>query len=258
MNPDIGIIGGTGVYDPEIFEKIKSVNPTTPYGEPSDEIEIGKLDGKVVAFVPRHGKGHKYPPHNLPYRANIHALKKLGVKRILAPQSVGSLRKELEPGTIVLPDQFVDNTRNRNYTFYDKGKVAHISTAEPFCDSTRNLIHEKSSVKTSKDGTYVCIEGPRFSTKAESQTYRSNGYDIIGMTLVPEAILAKEKELCYTPISMVTDYDCWYDEEVSAEMVKKTAAENVEKVKSILKEIIPIIPESRNCDCKNSLKGATL
>jgi len=260
MEPvSIGIIGGTGVY--EAFDVVDEVEVNTPYGKPSDSITICEVHGRKVAFLPRHGKNHEIPPHKVNYRANIWALKELGVTRIIAPQAVGSLKEKYSPGTIVFPDQFIDFTRKREYTFYDGPKVIHISMAEPFCPELRNHLISAAKelhIEFAEKGTYICIEGPRFSTKAESHMFRQFA-DIIGMTLVPEAQLARELEMCYASICMVTDYDVWKEqEEVSAELVIQRMKENLEKTKRILEHVIPRIPEERNCPCKDALKGAEL
>ena len=257
--PLIGIIGGTGVY--EAFETLERIEMDTPYGKPSDVITICEVSGRKVAFLPRHGEKHEIPPHKVNYRANIWALKQLGVERIIAPHAVGSLKEEYRPGTLVFPDQFIDLTKKREYTFYDGPKVIHISTAEPFCNELRNILIKAArelNIGHKENATYVCIEGPRFSTKAESFMFRQFA-DIIGMTLVPEAQLARELEMCYASISMVTDYDVWKEQEqVSAELVIQRMKENLDKTKRILEYIIPKIPKERNCLCKDALKGAEL
>ncbi|MFO7872641.1 MAG: S-methyl-5'-thioadenosine phosphorylase [Candidatus Undinarchaeales archaeon] len=258
----IGIIGGTGVYDSEMLKNPEEIEMKTPYGEPSDNITVGNFKGKGVAFLPRHGKEHTIPPHKINGRANIYALKELGVERIFAPQAVGSLREEMKPGDIVFPDQFINRTWERLETFYDEGQVCHISMADPFCIELRDILIENTKDKDfdfHSGGTYVCIQGPRFSTRAESNMYRQWGADIIGMTLVPEVVLAREAEICYSSIATITDYDCWKETAVSLDEVVNTMKKNQEKVKDILKTIIPEIPEERgNCECGNALKGALL
>lgn len=259
---DIGIIGGTGVYDMSLFRNPKEVKIGTPFGAPSDFITIGELGGKTVAFLPRHGKGHKIPPHNLPSRANIWAMKELGVTRILAPSAVGSLREEIGPGDIVLPDQFIDRTKSRPSTFYEGGQVCHISTADPFCNELRSILSSEAlslGLKLHPKGTYVCIEGPRFSTRAESNMFRQWGADIVGMTLFPEAVLAREAEICYATIAMSTDYDCWKAHSVSNKEVIETMKANVDKVRHLLQKVIPKIPEKRaSCRCGSALEGAMM
>jgi len=256
---EIGIIGGTGVYDPGLFKDPRSIKVYTPYGEPSDYVTIGTFKGKKVAFLPRHEKGHRIPPHKINYRANIWAFKELGVKRIIAPSAVGSLKEEMEPGHIVIPDQFIDRTRSRASTFYEGGFVCHVSTADPFCLDLRKIAistAKKLKLDLHKDGTYVCIEGPRFSTRAESKMFRQWGAHIIGMTLVPEVVLAREQEICYVNIATVTDYDVWADKPVSADEVVETLKKNVDKTKKMLEDIIPQIPSKRNCLCSKALEGA--
>lgn len=256
----IGIIGGTGVYDPKLLESAEEIEAETKYGAASDKITVGTYQGKKVAFLPRHEKGHKIPPHMINYRANISALKELGVQRILAPQAVGSLQEKFKPGDLVVPDQFIDRTTARESTFYPGPKVCHISVADPFCNELRELLIKTGKslkLKLHEKGTYICIQGPRFSTKTESNLFRSWKADVIGMTLIPECVLAREAEICYSPISMVTDYDVWKQgRNVSIEEILKTMKANEDKVKNLLKEIIPKIPEKRTCICKDALKGA--
>ena len=256
---DIGIIGGTGIYDSKIITKTREIEISTPYGKTSDLITIGDFEDKKVAFMPRHGKSHKIPPHKINYRANIWAMKKLGVKYILSPSAVGSLREELKPGDIVIPDQFIDRTKNRENTFYDGPQVAHISTAYPFCRDLSSKIDEickNLKYNNHLGGTYICIEGPRFSTKSESKMFRNWGADIIGMTVVPECILAREVEICYVNIATVTDYDVWAENPVNTEEIIKTLKNNVSKTRNILSETMLKITEDRKCDCNDALKDA--
>jgi 5'-methylthioadenosine phosphorylase len=256
---EIGIIGGTGVYDPGLLEDAKSIKVYTPYGEPSDYVTIGVFKGRKVAFLPRHGKGHRIPPHKINYRANIWAFKELGVTRIVAPSAVGSLKGEMKPGHAVIPDQFIDRTRSRPSTFYEGGFVCHVSTADPFCHELRELAiasARKLKIDVHDYGTYVCIEGPRFSTRAESKMFRQWGAHIIGMTLVPEVVLAREAEMCYVNIATVTDYDVWADKPVSADEVVETLRKNVYKTKKMLESIIPEVPKKRSCACGHALEGA--
>jgi 5'-methylthioadenosine phosphorylase len=261
MQADIGIIGGTGFYDPTLLSNPKEVNIRTPYGPPSDSIIVGELCGRQIAFLPRHGKKHTIRPTDVNSRANIFALKKLGVHRILAPSTVGSLREEFKPGDIVLVDQFIDRTTRREQSFYTKTHVCHISVAEPMCPELRHVLTkaaEEASISTHNKGTYVCIEGPRFSTKAESRMFRTWGAEVVGMTLVPECVLAREAEICYSTIATVTDYDVWKDQIVSAHDVAKTMKENVEKVRKIVTKAIPQIPKKRECECKTALQNALI
>jgi len=255
----IGIIGGTGVYDPELFKLKESVKLSTPYGAPSDEIQIGEIKGVRVAFLQRHGKGHAFPPHMVNYRANLWALKQCGVERVVSPCAVGSLQEEFEPGQIAIVDQFIDFTKKRDYTYYDGAQTVHISTADPFCSELRDIfIKEAKRLKVPhhNDGTYVCIEGPRFSTRAESRMFRAFA-DVIGMTLCPEIQLARELEMCYVSLAMITDYDVWAEHPVDVETVLRTMGENMDKIKALIQGALPRIPESRKrCECPDTLKAA--
>lgn len=258
---EIGIIGGSGLYDAAFIENAERVKVYTPYGKPSDFITIGILRGKKVVFLARHGPKHSIPPHKVNYRANIWAFKELGVKRVVAVSAVGSLREDYKPGDFVCPDQFIDMTKKREYTFYDGGQVAHVSMADPFCPELRSLcanIAKELGITLHEKGTYICIEGPRFSTRAESRLWRMWGADIIGMTLVPEINLAREARMCYLTIAMVTDYDVWAERPVTAHEVAKVMAENVEKAKKLLYELIPRIPETRSCNCHKYMDEAIL
>ena len=257
---EIGIIGGTGVYDPELFKNIEKVRLATPFGAPSDEITIGELAGRKVAFINRHGPGHSIPPHLVNSRANIWALKKVGVTRILAPGAVGSLKEDYKPGDIVITDQFVDFTKKREYTFYEGGRVFHVSLADPFCNELRSVLIDSCralGIDAKEKGTYVCIEGPRFSTRGESKMFQSFG-EIIGMTIVPECQLAREAEVCYAAINTITDYDVYAAKPVSMEEILRTMKENIEKVRNLLQQTIPKIPIERNCKCKEALQNAAI
>ncbi|MCW4053428.1 MAG: S-methyl-5'-thioadenosine phosphorylase [Candidatus Bathyarchaeota archaeon] len=259
MQAEIGIIGGTGLYDPQLLKNVEEVNVETPYGAPSGAITVGDLAGRHVAFLPRHGKKHTIRPTDVNSRANIFALKKLGVKRILAPSAVGSLKEDYKPGDVVFADQFIDRTTKREQSFYTGNKVCHISVAEPMCPEMRQkliAVTKDLGISAHSNGTYVCIEGPRFSTKAESKLFRSWDADIIGMTLVPECVLAREAELCYASISTITDYDVWKDHVVSADEVVATMKASVEKVKRIILEAVACLPKECTCECQNALKGA--
>ncbi|MGH1522432.1 MAG: S-methyl-5'-thioadenosine phosphorylase [Nitrosopumilus sp.] len=256
---EIGIFGGTGIYDSGLLENTREVKIDTPYGKPSDVITIGTFKGRKLAFLPRHGKKHTIPPHMINFRANIWAFKELGITRILAPSAVGSLKEELEPGHFVLPTQFLDFTKSRELSFSKEGKVIHISVSEPFCPELQSTIIQTANyqkLKIHKDCTYVCIEGPRFSTKAESKFYRSMDADIIGMTLVPECQLAREAQICYASISTVTDYDVWAEKPVTAKEVLETLSKNVERTKAILTDLIDNIPKTRSCNCSKALEDA--
>ncbi|MBA0908944.1 MAG: S-methyl-5'-thioadenosine phosphorylase [Nitrosarchaeum sp.] len=256
---EIGIFGGTGIYDSGILENPQEITIDTPFGKPSDTITVGIFKGRKIAFLPRHGKKHAIPPHLINYKANIWAFKELGITRIIAPSAVGSLKEEIEPGHFALPTQFLDFTKSRSGSFSENGRVIHISVAEPFCpelQSTIIKITKEQNIKIHKDCTYVCIEGPRFSTKAESKFYRSTGADIIGMTLVPECQLAREAQMCYASISTVTDYDVWAEKPVTAKEVMETLSKNVDKIKKILTDLISQIPKTRNCSCSKALEDA--
>jgi 5'-methylthioadenosine phosphorylase len=253
----IGIIGGSGIYDPDKFETVSKVFPETRYGRPSDEIIIGKIAGTEVAFLPRHGRDHKLNPSTVPYRANIQAMKDLGVEIIISPCAVGSLKEEYRPGDLVIVDQFIDMTKKRDYTFFDN-KTVHISIADPFCDDIRKIFADAAEgmkIRYHKNGTYICIEGPRFSTKAESNMFR-NFADIIGMTLVPECQLAREMGMCYCSLATVTDYDVWKDQPVDIKMVLRTMSESLSKIMKLLEIGLPQIPKKRNCDCAEAPKDA--
>jgi 5'-methylthioadenosine phosphorylase len=261
MQAEIGIIGGTGLYDPKLFKKPEEVTLETPYGAPSDAITVAELDGRCVAFLPRHGKKHTIRPTDVNSRANIFALKKLGVQHVLASSTVGSLREEYKPGDVVFVDQFIDRTTRREESFYTQNRVCHISVAEPMCPELRKIListARKAKISAQSTGTYVCIEGPRFSTKAESRMFRTWGADVVGMTLVPECVLAREAEVCYASIAMVTDCDVWKDHPVSVEDVLRTMKANIENVKRIMIGAIAKIPEERSCECKTALKSALI
>lgn len=258
---DIGIIGGTGIYNAELLDNPKSIKIFTPYGSTSDLITIGEYNDRSVAFIPRHGKDHTIPPHKVNSRANIWALHSLGVSRIIAPSAVGSLQDNYKPGDIILPDQFLDFTKRRDYTFYDEGNVCHISCADPFCNELRDIflkVGKKLKYNVHDKSTYICIEGPRFSTRAESKYFKDILHgDIIGMTLIPECILAREMEICYVSIATVTDYDVWYENPVSSKEILEVLSKNTSKIKELLAKFIPSIPGTRNkCKCKDSLKDA--
>lgn len=258
---EIGVIGGTGVYDSKIFEKGRDIKVFTPFGEPSDLVSIGVYKNTRVAFIPRHGRNHTIPPHRVNYRANVWALKQLGVERIIASSAVGSLRDDYAPGDFVIPDQFIDRTRKRFDTFYEGGQICHISSADPFCPQLRMFFVDFArglGLNAKKSGTYVCVEGPRFSTRAESKLFRMWNADIIGMTLYPECVLAREAELCYVSVAMVTDYDVWAEKPVSTKEIIGTLRENVENFKKLIVEAIPRIPKERNCSCGFSLKDALI
>ena len=258
---EIGIIGGTGIYDPSMFMEEKNVKVYTPFGEPSDLITISLHDRRKIAFLPRHGKNHTIPPHKIDYRANIWALKEIGVKRIIAASAVGSLREDYKPGDFVILHQFIDRTKKRADTFYQGGRVCHISVADPFCPELRKALikaGETIGVAVHSEGTYVCIEGPRFSTRSESKLFHDWGADIIGMTLYPECVLAREAELCYACVAMITDYDVWAEKTVSTREVMETMKRNIKNFKNLVSRAIKIIPSQRDCMCAKALRDALI
>ena len=257
----IGVIGGTGLYNIEGLTDIEEVDITTPFGQPSDTIIIGKLEGVGVAFLPRHGKGHHLSPTEVPARANIYALKSLGVEHIIAINSAGSFKKQIEPGDLLIADQIIDRTRNRVNTFFTDGIVAHITFAEPFCPVLRQVLYQAArevGASVHAKGTHVVMEGPAFSTRGESRLYRSWGADIIGMTVLPEAKLAREAEICYASIGCVTDYDSWWEpgEPVTVDIILKTQHQNIVAAKKIIKLAANRIPDKRECGCSTALKTA--
>jgi len=258
---EIAIIGGTGVYDPENIEDRSEVKIYTPYGETSDLVSLNTYGGRRVAFIPRHGRNHRIPPHRINNRANIWALKQLGVRSIIASSAVGSLREDYAPGDFVVTDQFIDRTKSRADTFYEGGKLCHISSADPICPQLHDFFVEHArglGLKVHPSGTYVCIEGPRFSTRAESRLFRQWGADIIGMTLYPECVLAREAEICYVSVAMVTDYDVWADKPVTTHEILETLEKNSANFKRLVMESIPEIPEERTCGCGKALRYALL
>jgi len=260
----IGIIGGSGLYKIEGFKEVKEVTVETPFGEPSDKFTIGNLEGKEVVFLPRHGVGHCISPSEVNYRANIYAMKKLGVERVISVTACGSLKEEIKPLDFVVVDQFVDRTNQaRTMTFFEAGIVAHIAFAHPVCNLLSELVYEAGrSLKLNmhKSGTYINMEGPAFSTLAESNLYRSWGMDVIGMTNMPEAKLAREAEICYCSLACVTDYDCWHPqhESVTIDIVIQNLCKNVENAKKILSMVVRTLPEVRTCSCKDALKYAII
>ena len=259
---EIGIIGGSGLYEMQGFEDIRELNVETPFGPPSDHIVVGLLEGRRVAFLARHARGHRLLPSEVPFQANVYAMKLLGVERILSVSAVGSLKEQYAPSHVVIPDQFVDRTFKRDSTFFGRGLVAHVAFAHPFCATLRGLLFAacgEAKVQRHAKGTYVCIEGPQFSTRAESELYRSWGMDIIGMTNLQEARLAREAEICYGTLAMVTDYDCWHPghDSVTADQIIATLLQNAESAKTVLRGALRRIPrEPRTCECATALKHA--
>ncbi|MBA2392323.1 MAG: S-methyl-5'-thioadenosine phosphorylase [Ktedonobacteraceae bacterium] len=258
----IGVIGGSGLYRMEQMTEVEEVHVSTPFGDPSDVITIGKVSGVAMAFLPRHGRGHRISPTDIPARANIWALKSLGVQWIISVSAVGSLREDIAPRDLVIPDQLFDRTKSRVNSFFEQGIVVHCTFADPFCPTLSKLLLDSAQqipdVKVHEGGTYVCMEGPLFSTKAESGVYRKLGMDIIGMTALPEAKLAREAEICYATIACVTDYDSWHESEepVTVEMVIGNLSANVANAQRILQEIAGKMPADRShvaCGCASSL-----
>ncbi|MFQ6084066.1 MAG: S-methyl-5'-thioadenosine phosphorylase [Candidatus Aminicenantia bacterium] len=258
---EIGILGGTGLYEIKGIEEIKEINLNTPFGQPSGSYVIGKLEDKKVAFLARHGKGHKLLPSEINYRANIYGFKMLGVERIISVSAVGSLKEEIKPQDITFSDQFFDRTRRKN-TFFGEGIAAHISFAKPVCPELSEILYqagEDLSLRVHKGGVYICIEGPAFSTKGESNIYRLWGGDVIGMTSATEAKLAREAEICYATMNVVSDYDAWHisKEPVSVEMILGNLEKSIDKAKSIIKRSLSIIPSSRGdkCECHRAVEN---
>ena len=260
----VGIIGGSGLYNIDGIEKVKEIEVSTPFGSPSDKIVTGVISGVEVAFLPRHGKGHRLNPSEINYCANIFAMKKLGVEQIMSLSACGSLKQEYKPMDFMLPDQFVDRTNQaRSMTFFRGGIVGHIAFAHPVCEDLSDIIYKTAKsfgLTIHKGGTYINMEGPAFSTLAESNLYRSWGMDIIGMTNMAEARLAREAEICYSTLAAVTDYDCWHEtaETVSVEMIIGYLNKNVANAKKIIREVIPKLPRKRSCPCKDALKYALI
>ena len=258
---DIGVIGGTGLYQMAGIEDVHEVKPNTPFGTPSDAILIGTLEGKRVAFLPRHARGHRLNPTQVPYQANIFAMKLLGVTQIISVSAVGSLKEEIRPLDIVIPDQLIDRTRLRTNSFFTNGMVVHVAFADPFCADLSSTLHRaasKEDVKVHTGGTYIAMEGPQFSTKAESNLYRSWGASIIGMTALPEAKLAREAEICYATIACSTDYDCWHPshETVTSQMIIENLGKNVERSKRIVRRAVASLAAGRSCSCHTALSNA--
>ncbi|MDO8611671.1 MAG: S-methyl-5'-thioadenosine phosphorylase [Dehalococcoidia bacterium] len=257
----VGIIGGSGFYRMEGLTGVRELRLDTPFGAPSSEIVLGTLEGVPVAFLPRHGPGHRILPGELPARANVFAMKTLGVETIVGVSAVGSLREDIEPLHLVVPDQLLDRTRGRPATFFGEGLVAHIAFADPFCPELRPALvasGREAGATAHNGGTYVAIEGPAFSTRAESNLYRTWGADVIGMTALPEAKLAREAEICYGILASATDYDCWHEDEadVSAGMIVANLQKNVAISQETLRLFLRRLPADRRCDCRNALAGA--
>jgi 5'-methylthioadenosine phosphorylase len=262
---EIGIIGGTGLYEMDAVTDRRELLVETPFGAPSDELLIGTLEGRRVVFLPRHGRGHRILPSELNFRANIWALKSLGVSRILSVSAVGSLKEQYAPQQMVIPDQFVDRTRHRVETFFGNGLVAHVAFAHPFCETLRTLMAtacREAGATCHEGGTYLCMEGPAFSTRAESLLYRSWGMDVIGMTNLQEAKLAREAEICYVTLAMVTDYDCWHPEHdsVTADYIMENLRKNAGTAQAVLRSAVRHLDPAaeRRCECADALKYALI
>jgi 5'-methylthioadenosine phosphorylase len=258
---EIGIIGGSGLYSMNGLTKTREVQVKTPFGAPSEAFVLGMLEGKRVAFLARHGRGHRILPSEINFRANVYAMKMLGVERIISVSAVGSLMENLQPGEFLVPDQFVDRTKNRASTFFGDGLVAHVGFDKPTCGQVSGALADASvhcGVKVHRRGTYVCIEGPHFSTVAEANMHRQLKFEVIGMTNVTEAKLAREAEICYATIAMITDFDCWHPEHesVTASQVIATLVQNAENAQRVLREAVRAMPEERNCKCGAALKHA--
>jgi 5'-methylthioadenosine phosphorylase len=259
---EVGIVGGSGLYEMEGFSDARALRIDTPFGAPSDEIVTGLLEGRRVGFLPRHGRGHRLLPSEVNFRANVYALKALGAQSILSVSAVGSLKEEYEPLHVVVPDQFVDRTTQRPATFFGRGLVGHVAFAHPFCPVLSRALGEacaEAGARHHQGGRYVCIEGPQFSTRAESELYRSWGMDIIGMTNVTEARLAREAEICYVTLALVTDYDCWHPDHdsVTAEQIIANLGRNAATAKAVLRAALRRLPpRPRGCECENALATA--
>lgn len=255
----IGIIGGSGLYSMSGLTDTREIRVKTPFGDPSDTIVLGTLEGKRVAFLARHGRGHRILPSEINYRANIYAMKLLGVERIISVSAVGSLKEDLRPGEFLVPDQFFDRTKNRASTFFGDGLVAHVAFAHPTCGQLSGVLADAcahEAVKVHRRGTYICIEGPQFSTLAEAEVNRQLRFDVIGMTNLTEAKLAREAEICYATIAMITDYDCWHPdhESVTAAQIIATLNQNAENAQKVLRAAIREVPSLRSCKCGTALK----
>lgn len=259
----LGIIGGSGLYQMDGLEVVDEISVTTPFGSPSDSYFVGELGGRTLVFLPRHGRTHSIMPSDLNFRANICGFKKLGVERIVAVSAVGSMKEEIEPLHVVLPDQFIDRTCRRASTFFGGGLVAHVSFADPVCPELHGALRDAADACGATvwpGGTYVCVEGPAFSTRAESRLYRSWDVSIIGMTNMPEAKLAREAEICYATIALVTDFDCWHEseEDVSADLILENLRTNAATARDMLRAVASALPKERSCECGHALANALI
>ncbi|MEW6431487.1 MAG: S-methyl-5'-thioadenosine phosphorylase [Myxococcota bacterium] len=263
MPQTIGVIGGSGFYELDGLKDVQEVAVDTPYGAPSDTFRVGTLGDRRLVFLARHGRGHRFSPSEINYRANVWGMKQLGVEWLVSVSAVGSLREDIQPGDLVVIDQSIDRTLSRQRTFFEGGVVAHVSMAEPVCKHLAGHLADAASAvgaKVHRGGTYVCIEGPQFSTRAESHLYRSWNADVIGMTHLPEARLAREAQLCYATLALSTDYDCWHtsEEAVTVEMVVKVMKQNVANARAAVRELALNVPLERTCGCPTALKGAVM
>jgi 5'-methylthioadenosine phosphorylase len=262
-NISIGVIGGSGLYEMEGLTRVTSVKVATPFGKTSDDFIIGTLHGRRVVFLPRHGRGHRMLPTDINYRANIYGMKKLGVQRIISVSAVGSMKEKIKPGDIVIPEQFIDLTKHRRSTFFGNGVVAHVGMAEPVCADLGKVLvasGKKVGARVHRSGTYICMEGPQFSSRAESLTFRKWDVDVIGMTNATEAKLAREAEICYSTIALATDYDCWHhsEEAVTVEAVLAVMKHNIETSKAMIREAVKMLPAERTCCCGEALRNAIM
>ena len=263
MSDILGIIGGSGLYEMEGLRNVRRVTVRTPFGEPSDALTVGELQGRTLAFLPRHGRGHRLSPSQINYRANVYAMKKIGADAILSISAVGSMKEQIRPGDIVVVDQFYDHTRIRPNTFFEGGIAGHIAFADPVCPALAGVVYDASRRavrRVHRGGTYLCMEGPAFSTRAESTIYRKWGVDVIGMTNMPEAKLAREAELCYATLALATDYDCWHEteEDVTVGSILAILKTNVENSKTIVREVARRLPSPDGCHCREALRHALI
>jgi 5'-methylthioadenosine phosphorylase len=259
----LGIIGGSGLYDMQGLEQAREVRVKTPFGDPSDALVVGILEGKRVAFLARHGRGHRFLPSEINYRANIHAMKQLGVERIISVSAVGSLQEDLKPLEFLIPDQFYDRTRHRISTFFGGGVVAHVGFDKPVCGQLTGILGnacDQAKVRVHRSGTYICMEGPQFSTLAEAHVHRQLRFEVIGMTNVTEAKLAREAEICYATVAMITDYDCWHPNHssVTLEEIISNLNKNSENAQNVLREAVRLVPDERSCKCGLALAHAII
>jgi 5'-methylthioadenosine phosphorylase len=259
----VGVIGGSGLYELEGLEDVQAVSLKTPFGDPSDSYVVGRLEGIKMAFLPRHGRGHRIPPSSLNFRANIYGMKLLGVQWIIGVSAVGSMKESIHPGNMVIPDQFIDRTVGRLSTFFSNGIVGHVSFSDPVCSGLSDILFQAGKevgATVQKGGTYLCIEGPQFSTRAESKLYRSWGVDVIGMTNIPEAKLAREAEICYATIAFATDYDCWHQTagDVSIGDVLRILAQSTKTAQNVIRKAVKYLPDERNCPCATALEYALI